>query len=306
MKVLSILILLFCLLQTDSNAQIFRTKDTIAEGKAYYAKEIDTTIKYSTQITKTKLEFIQDSLTKNNIAFIEIKWTNRYTIMSQGWSSSPYEGFEPTKAIDCFYIEHRREENEKNVFLKRIIVRPPQPLIPKDSVGFFDSTINLSFIDSHAKYVPLTKSTIEAKPFNRFLNNELEKVRFIYSWIRSNIVYDYTGLENGNYTVDVDSVLIKRVAVCSGFSNLFKYICDKAGIKCVQVVGFAKTSNEKPFDFSRTNHEWNAVKINNKWFLIDVTWANFLQSPYYFINTRIPKIWRWSLFQKRWDKNQFQ
>ena len=45
------------------------------------------------------------------------------------------------------------------------------------------------------------------------------------------------------------------------------------GIKVLMVNGFGRTS---AVDFSKLtmpNHTWNAVNLNNKWYLCDPTWA---------------------------------
>ena len=52
----------------------------------------------------------------------------------------------------------------------------------------------------------------------------------------------------------------------------------EAGIEARKLSGFAKGysySHENPFTInSKTNHAWNAVKINGKWYLLDSTWGS--------------------------------
>jgi transglutaminase/protease-like cytokinesis protein 3 len=45
-------------------------------------------------------------------------------------------------------------------------------------------------------------------------------------------------------------------------------------------------------------HAWNAVCIDRKWYLIDVTWGErfYLKSPAYFYSDHFPKQNRWTLF----------
>ena len=47
-------------------------------------------------------------------------------------------------------------------------------------------------------------------------------------------------------------------------------LCSYAGIPCVIVDGYGKTSTPSKYP----NHSWNAVQLNNKWYLCDATWAS--------------------------------
>src|SRR5690606_24598150 len=41
----------------------------------------------------------------------------------------------------------------------------------------------------------------------------------------------------------------------------------------VVIHGYARTNDGRKFPF-RANHSWNAVRIENEWHLLDVTWAS--------------------------------
>ncbi len=66
-----------------------------------------------------------------------------------------------------------------------------------------------------------------------------------------------------------------KLAVCEGYSNIFKELCIAAGLESEKVSGYAKGYGyiEKK-SFTRTNHAWNVVKIDNQWRIFDVTWAS--------------------------------
>lgn len=96
----------------------------------------------------------------------------------------------------------------------------------------------------------------------------------IFKWVAENISYDITfeSLKNGG--TEPDSVLKYRKSVCSGYANLYKALCEKAGLDCEIIHGMAKGIGYQPGDSFETNHDWNAIYYNKKWHLIDVTWAS--------------------------------
>ena len=164
---------------------------------------------------------------------------------------------------------------------------------------------------------------------------ELEKVTAIFRWITDNISYktrssynkkvigkasyrnfyqdgddDLSPLKPVNERVSI-SVLKKREAVCDGYARLFTTLCDYAGIRSEIIAGYARGGTSK----SRftVNHNWNAVMIDGKWHLVDVTWASgylsiagdefirrydphyFLTPPQVFLRDHYPDDLRWTL-----------
>lgn len=105
---------------------------------------------------------------------------------------------------------------------------------------------------------------------------EIEKVRVLFTWIATHIKYDDKAYNSGEYPdYTAEYVLSNRKAICEGYSNLFKALCNEAGIEAEKISGYAKGYGYKVGEkFTESNHAWNAVKIENKWRLFDVTWAS--------------------------------
>jgi hypothetical protein len=94
-----------------------------------------------------------------------------------------------------------------------------------------------------------------------------QKAHLIYRWITDRIAYDddtLYGKRKGDQSIE--AVLRDRKAVCEGYSSLFLALAKEAGIEAVKIKGTAKGVSLLP-------HAWNAIKIDNKWFLIDSTWG---------------------------------
>lgn len=124
---------------------------------------------------------------------------------------------------------------------------------------------------------------------------DLEKVRAIYNWIALNIEYDVfktTVLNSPEFFIyqnNDDLNRIKRIqtikqinktfdskkGVCVDYALLFNKICNLLNIKNELVYGYTKSSvNQIGIIPTSKNHVWNAVYINNKWIMIDVTYGS--------------------------------
>lgn len=112
-----------------------------------------------------------------------------------------------------------------------------------------------------------------------FIKDEFDpfiRVKLIHDWIADNIAYDTASFFSGNIPgQEWQYTLRSRKSVCEGYSGLFKKMCDIAGIPCEKIHGYARGIRFdlfEPEDFSDSNHAWNAVNINGRWYLVDCTW----------------------------------
>lgn len=129
------------------------------------------------------------------------------------------------------------------------------------------------------------------------LETDVERFRAIYLWTCYNIKNDYDlyaknkrkrerfredtlKLEawNEKFKSKIFKTLLKRKrTICTGYAYMVASMCQLANIKCVIVNGFAKPSSDDLSDLRDPNHSWNAVKLNDKWYLCDPTWASGVQ-----------------------------
>jgi len=158
-------------------------------------------------------------------------------------------------------------------------------------------------------------------------NNDFEKVRSACRWIAENIEYDIESYfkisQKRSYVSDI---LKARKAVCSGYSRLFEKLLTQSEIEVVTISGYGKGyrySQGNKFSGTIPNHAWNAVKIENKWYLVDVTWAAgginknkryvkefdetyFLTPPEHFIFNHFPEEQKWQLLDKPISLEEFE
>ena len=108
-----------------------------------------------------------------------------------------------------------------------------------------------------------------------------QKVQAVHNWMIRNVKYDYYSLKRG-YVPSVShtakGALLKKVAVCDGYSHAFQMVMRKLKIPCRFVTGSSGS----------VGHAWNMVKLSGKWYHIDVTFddpiingTNTNKKPYY-------------------------
>lgn len=192
----------------------------------------------------------------------------------------------------------------------------------------FSQTNRFESIDQHVLNAPSTAGkSVEnlAEYLAQAASNDLEKVRAFYVWISDNIAYDTKAFFSGSqeqYTAE--EVLQRGKAVCQGYATLFKSLCDLENIHCMIIPGYSKGygyNPNKPLD--NTDHAWNAVKLNNQWYLLDVTWGSghineknrfeksfsedfFLPDPATFVYRHLPADPMWQLLPSPVSLKLFQ
>lgn len=105
------------------------------------------------------------------------------------------------------------------------------------------------------------------------MHSEEDKVLAIHEWITHHLKRKNSKTHETHYKT-ARKVLLKRKGAAIAYATLFNEMCKFAKIECEIIKGnvtpeFSANYNPKAYEIS--NHSWNAVKINGKWFLVDVT-----------------------------------
>lgn len=82
------------------------------------------------------------------------------------------------------------------------------------------------------------------------------KIKYIHDWLINNTTY--AADENDISIYIADGPLIYGKAVCGGYAAAFNRLAKSLGFDCIYV-------------YSET-HAWNKIKLDGKWYNIDVTW----------------------------------
>ncbi|WP_185783446.1 transglutaminase domain-containing protein [Croceivirga lutea] len=125
------------------------------------------------------------------------------------------------------------------------------------------------------------------------LASKKEKFRAIYMWVSTHIKNDYYAYErvkknHQKFSEDTTAFLkwnskqffkaLRNIrkhqkASCTGYAYLIQHMAQLANIECVIVNGYGKTATTLTYENSLPNHSWNAVFLENKWYLCDATWS---------------------------------
>ena len=158
------------------------------------------------------------------------------------------------------------------------------------------------------------------------LDSEEEKVRAIYRWVSENISFDCKAWHHPErQTENVRQILWRRKATSKGYALLFKELCEYADITSYVIEGYAKTNRSRIGKNKRIpNHAWNAVWINDNWYLLDVSWSSgstddqvrrftrhfndyyFLTAPDKFALNHYPKDEDWMLEDIAIEKDEYE
>ncbi len=103
--------------------------------------------------------------------------------------------------------------------------------------------------------------------------HDLQKATIIHDWIIDHNSYDFNLLELSNGAPAgslikykgfyLDGVFTDGYAVCDGISKAFSLLARIEGMEAIRASGVVISNSE--------NHAWNKVKIDNKWYSLDVT-----------------------------------
>lgn len=126
-------------------------------------------------------------------------------------------------------------------------------------------------------------------------NDDASKVRAAFKWLTNNIRYNleesyqpkriiqfrYSTEEERLQKIQavkdkiVRDAFIRKIGVCEEYAQSFKKLADLLGIEAQVIKGYVRNSAQEIGRVPRTtNHAWNSVKINNRWILLDATWAS--------------------------------
>lgn len=204
-----------------------------------------------------------------------------------------------------------------------------------------------SKVDAHAqslgnKYKDLDKL---ARDLTQGFTKDHEKVRVIFTWIAENIAYDTKAAHKKSASISFSysseeelkqlmaeeneriilEVLKKGRGVCEGYARIFKTLCEKSGLQVALINGYARNTPDIRVRgiTNNSNHTWNAVLLDNRWYLLDPTWAAgytdpgitkftrefrpayFLTPPELMILDHFPEDPKWQLLDQKVTWNEF-
>lgn len=94
--------------------------------------------------------------------------------------------------------------------------------------------------------------------------NTMDSITYIHDILVTTISYDQS--LSAPYSGNIYGALVKKNAVCDGFTKTFQYLSSLAGYDNIFIQG--KTPKG-------LNHSWNMICIDSKWYCVDTTWDSY-------------------------------
>ena len=97
-----------------------------------------------------------------------------------------------------------------------------------------------------------------------------QKLFYFIGYLRNKIIYHPNFETQPSKDIRSLTGLFSHMTVCAGYALILKELCDRNGIQCDYVTGFARF-DESGVDKSSA-HAWNLVHLNGKIIPLDLTW----------------------------------
>ena len=140
-----------------------------------------------------------------------------------------------------------------------------------------DALYRCVVVVNQAGETALSKKVVEIADKFRHLS-DVDKVMAVHDYLIDHIEYSNPHIRSFAY-----GALIEGKAVCQGYAQSLAMILNNLNVECHTIVAMTKGSNP-------VLHEWVRVKLDGKWYYIDLTWddtpwAEDKNYKYFLINT---------------------
>ena len=197
-----------------------------------------------------------------------------------------------------------------------------EPILLGNAVPYTNplNSVRKDIVDKALKSLPSRSSVSKENMINAMKKakssyslSEAESAFFVFKWVSQNIAYDCYNINNDMSKIDYseDGTYTKGYGVCAGFSKVFSALYNGIGLEAHVIHGYTKRSIVQEKMPSKTNHVWNSLKIDSKYYLIDVQWGSgdcsgvewvpkfndiyFCTNPEIFIRSHLPEDQKWQL-----------
>ena len=117
-------------------------------------------------------------------------------------------------------------------------------------------------------------------------SSEYERVRAVYEYLRENVEYDEVHKKNTHYHLKSTAygALVNRRAVCQGYAVAAYRLLRELGVDCRVITGMASDGRRHELVHAGEEyHAWNIVRVDGKYYDLDITWDKRLGTEDYFL-----------------------
>ena len=239
-----------------------RVMDTINLTLSYFT-EVDTT-SYQEYAYEEDLEY--DKLTRNQKVIYDSMLMNVLDFKYFKYEASKV-GYDTLDDVLVSFGALKTDHPELEIYFTI------KEIIKDDKTLGLESVYFMPFDKENLKADDIVKLKEEVKIFEEEVNliisnmpsnlSVYDKYRYLATYISLRTTYDYD-LENGNQISNIYGAIDSKNSICEGYAKAFKYLCKRANLWCKLVSG----------KVGDTSHMWNLVKVNDKYYHVDITFAD--------------------------------
>ena len=215
-----------------------------------------------------------------------------YSVINQGWEEFTF--YCPSEYEECIKDVSILSKDELNLTHINNYVHPYNSFktLKTAITESGEITINITYlyegneINEINKYVDKLINDLYKQS-----DDDYENLKRIHDYIINNTKYDVNRNDNGNSNYKsyyAYGPAIEGYATCNGYADLMAIILSKLNYENFKV---ATTSEE--ISYESNGHIWNAVKIDNEWLHLDLTWddpvstdgKDYLYHKYFLVST---------------------
>lgn len=152
--------------------------------------------------------------------------------------------------------------------------------------GEISLNIKYLYTNEEIKYVNDQVDNLLKEIITSELENDYDKIKAVHDYIINNTKYD---IDNNKElkTYNAYGALTNHLATCNGYTDLMTIFLSKMNYDNYKIATTNENANQT------TGHVWNAVKVNDEWLHLDLTWddpvssdnKDYLYHKYFLINT---------------------
>lgn len=215
-----------------------------------------------------------------------------YSIINQGWEEFTF--YCPSEYEECIKDISKLSKDDLTLTHINNYVHPYNSFdtIKTSITESGEVTVNVTYL--YTKEEITTINNYVDKLIKELYSNkddDFENIKKIHDYIINNTKYDITRNDTGesNYkSYNAYGPAVLGYATCNGYADIMAIILSKLNYENFKV---ATTSEE--ISYESNGHIWNAVKINNEWLHLDLTWddpvsadgKDYLYHKYFLVTT---------------------
>ena len=145
----------------------------------------------------------------------------------------------------------------KEVFFDVRNVKPAQPY----------AILQDTKLEHEAEMKSVEEGVVKILSKLKYGMTEAQKFRLLHDEFLKTVSYGQILTGSG----DIRGGFINYKVLCEGYARSLSYLCQRAGLECIYVVGTASYDGTGSNGTSAFDHAWIKVKIDGKWYNVDPT-----------------------------------